>query len=73
MNSVFKIRRRIAMWAAVVVGLPVLARTLHGAAQAIEFRYGTTLATRNLHRAGNAASALQGGLRGGRRRRSRWS
>jgi hypothetical protein len=67
----FKIRRRIAMWAAIVVGLPALARALHGAAQALEFRRGTSPATRNLHRAGNVAYALHGNLRGGGRRRAR--
>lgn len=69
----FKIRRRLAMWAAIVVGLPVLARVLHGAAEAIEFRQGATPVARNLHRAGNAAAALHGDLRGGRRRRVRRS
>jgi hypothetical protein len=68
---VFKIRRRIAMWAAVVIGLPVLARALHEVAEAIEFRRGTSPVARNLHRAGNAAAALHGDLRGGRRRRAR--
>jgi hypothetical protein len=67
---VFKIRRRVAMWAAIVIGLPVLARALHGAAEAIEFRRGTTPVARNLHRAGYAAAALHGNLRGGRRRRA---
>jgi hypothetical protein len=67
---VFKIRRRLAMWAAIVIGLPALARALHGVAEVIEVRRGTTPVARNLHRAGNMAALLHGNLRGKPRRRA---
>ena len=57
-----RIRRRLALWALVVIGLPLLARALHLAAETVETRRGASPAVRRLHRAGVVADGLHGRL-----------
>jgi hypothetical protein len=64
----FQLRRRIAMWVAIAVGLPVLARALHAAAEALEVRRGPGVASHQLHLAGRGAEHLGYHLSSRRRR-----
>ena len=62
-----KLRRRLALWVGIAVGLPLIARALHAGAEALEARRGTTPAVDRMHRAGDAATSLQNTLRGRRK------
>ena len=64
----FRIRRRLALWVAVAVGLPTLARALHAAADALELRRGPGRASHRLRLAGRGADHLGYHLSGPRRR-----
>jgi hypothetical protein len=55
------------MWALMFVGLPLLARGLQMAAEAIEGRRGPSPAARRLRQAGLLAHGMQGRLTPGRR------
>jgi hypothetical protein len=59
------------MWAAVFVGLPLLARGLYWIAESIETRRGPSPAARRLRQAGQVAGGLQGRLT--RRPRHWWT
>lgn len=58
----FRVRRRLAWWALMFVGLPLLARGLHLAAEALESRHGPSSGARRLHQAGRVADGVQGRL-----------
>ncbi len=62
------IRRRLVMWALMVVGLPLLARGLHWIAESIEMRHGASPAARRFRQAGWMAGSLPGRLAPRRRR-----
>jgi hypothetical protein len=56
---VFRIRRRLIVWALLVMGLPLLAQGLYWAADTLEARRGVTPAARRLRQAGRAADGLR--------------
>jgi hypothetical protein len=56
------LRRRLILWVAIVLGLPLLARLFHGMADLVEGRGGPGGAARGLRRAGREAERLQGAL-----------
>ena len=66
-----RIRRRLAMWALMFVGLPLLARGLQWVAETIEGRRGPSPAARRLRQAGLVANGMQGRL--APRRRHWWT
>jgi hypothetical protein len=66
-----RIRRRLAIWALMFVGLPLLARGLYWAAETIESLRGPSPAARRLRQAGWMANGIQGRLTG--RRRHWWT
>ncbi len=53
------LRRRLVMWALLFIGLPLLARGLEWAAEAIESRRGPLPSARRLRQAGWLANGLQ--------------
>jgi hypothetical protein len=57
-----RIRRRLAMWALIFIGLPLLARGLEWAAETIERQWGPLPSARRLRRAGWVANGLQASL-----------
>jgi hypothetical protein len=65
-----RLRRRIALWVAVAVGLPVVARVFHAAADAVELHRGPSPASHRLHLAGRGAEHLGYHLSSSRRRRN---
>jgi hypothetical protein len=54
-----RIRRRLLAWALLAIALPLLAESLHLAANTIEARRGASPASRRLHQAGRAADRLR--------------
>jgi hypothetical protein len=63
-------RRRMILWGAVALGLPLLAKSLHGLADAVEARRGPSPAAARLHQAGAVTDRMQQTLsRKGKRRR----
>jgi hypothetical protein len=58
------LRRRLILWAAIVLGLPLAARMLHGMADLIEGRSGPGRAAERLRWAGVEAERLRGALQG---------
>jgi hypothetical protein len=57
-----RIRRRLAMWVLMFIGLPLLVRGLQWIADTIESRRGPSPAARRLRQAGSVANGLQGRL-----------
>jgi hypothetical protein len=66
-----RIRRRLAMWALMFIGLPVLARGLLWAAETIESRQGPSASARRLRQASLVAHGMRGRL--APRRRHWWT
>lgn len=53
------LRRRLIIWAAVGLGLPLAARGLHRLAEEVEGRRGPSPATQRLHQAGAVTDRVQ--------------
>jgi hypothetical protein len=60
---VFRWRTRILIWAAVVLGLPLLTRMLHGFADLLESRGAPVVLHRGLRHAGGGVDSLRSTLR----------
>ena len=56
----FRIRRRLAMWALMFIGLPLLACGLRWMAESLETRQGPSTAARRLRQAGRLADGARG-------------
>lgn len=63
-----RLRRRLAIWALMFIGLPLFARGLQWAAEALESSRGPSPAARRLRQAGWVANGVQGRLATRRRR-----